>query len=318
VTRRQVLKLAGYLLACLPFAIVAEKESSISGLPTPFVGVYWDCYHDACPKLSEIPTDATGVGGYNTIFIFQVLPSGTKGDLRFDCSSAQTVASLKTDIAAKRAAGISVRLTFGGAGGYLAISSPAIATTLVSSLQTIIDSIGPVDGLDWDIEGGDLYPTEMTWIGQQLKSIYGSDFVITMAPKPDDTTQARAAQTMYQGGALDCVSPQFYEQGALTHAEMISNVTDRIDNIWLPAVGGNAAAIGLGFELAAADNTTEDYMGPATAVTCWQNVQTAHPGLRGAFVWNASEEASDGALFINDVAPSIAGRTPAPTPIPSI
>jgi len=61
---------------------------------------------------------------------------------------------------------------------------------------------------------------------------------------------------------------------------MISNVTERIDNIWLPTMGGNAAAIGLGFELAAADNTTEDHMGPATAVTCWQKMQTAHPGLR--------------------------------------
>jgi len=47
-----------------------------------------------------------------------------------------------------------------GAGGYLAISRRAVATTFVSSLQTIIDSIGPVDGLDWGIEGGDLYPAE--------------------------------------------------------------------------------------------------------------------------------------------------------------
>jgi hypothetical protein len=91
---------------------------------------------------------------------------------------------------------------------------------------------------------------------------------------------------------------------------MISNVTDRIDNIWLPAMGGNAAVIGLGFALAAADNTTEDHMGPATAVTCWQNMQTAHPGLRGAFVWNARREASDGALFLNDVAPSIVASRP--------
>ena len=55
--------------------------------------------------LTARPETRTGVGGYNTIFIFQVLPSGTDGDLRFDCSAVQTVASLKTDIAAKRAAG---------------------------------------------------------------------------------------------------------------------------------------------------------------------------------------------------------------------
>jgi hypothetical protein len=66
-----------------------------------------------------------------------------------------------------------------------------------------------------------------------------------------DTTHASPARTMYSRGALDCVSPQFYGQGALMYAEMISNVTDRIEGIWLPAVGGNAAAIGLGFALAA-------------------------------------------------------------------
>jgi len=79
------------------------------------------------------------------------------------------------------------------------------------------DRIGPVDGLDWDIEGGDLYPAEMTWIGQQLKSSYGSGFAITMTTAPYDTTQASAAQTMYFRGALDCVSPQFYEQGPSTN-----------------------------------------------------------------------------------------------------
>jgi hypothetical protein len=93
---------------------------------------------------------------------------------------------------------------------------------------------------------------------------------------------------------------------------MISNVTDRIDNTGLPTVGSNAAAIGLRFELVAANNTTENYIGPATAFTCWQNMQNAHPGLRGAFVWNASKEASDGALFLNDVAPSIATSAASP------
>ena len=51
-------------------------------------------------------------------------------------------------------------------------------------------------------------------------------------------------------------------------------------------------------------------MGPATAVTCWRDMQTAHPGLRGPFGWNASKEASDGALFINDVAPSTVASRP--------
>ena len=282
-------------------------------LPNPLIGAYWPAYDASCPTLANTPTDAAGVNGFNTIYVFQVLPSGTSGKLSFDCSAVQTQASLKADIAAKRAAGICVILSFGGSGGYLAISSQSIASTFVSSLEAIITTIGPVDGLDWDIEGGSLYAAEMTWIGQQLKAKYGAGFVITMAPGPWDVTAAAAAKTMYAGGALDVIGPQFYEQGALSTAEMISNVADRITNIWLPAVGGNRDALVLGFEMAAADETAVDMMSPPTAVKSWQGVAP----LRGAFAWNTSTEHANGGLFLDGVAPAITGSTPAPVPPPT-
>jgi hypothetical protein len=281
------------------------------GLPNPLVGAYWACYDSSCPPLSQVPTNAAGVGGYNTLFIFQILPDGTTGRLSFDSQSVESTAQLKTDIAAKRAAGISILLSFGGSGGYLAISSQAIASTFVTSLEAIIAELGPVDGLDWDIEGGPMYAAEMTSIGQQLKAKYGNGFSITMAPGPWDTAAAAVAKTMYAGGALDVVGPQFYEQGTLSHTEMVSNVTQRITDIWLPAVDGNKDALMIGFELAASDNTAADYMAPATAVGAWQ----ASP-VRGAFVWNIAEETADGHLFLNDVAPAIVGSSPAPAPTP--
>ena len=281
------------------------------GLPDPIIGAYWACYDDTCPPLSQVPTSPDGVGGYNTLYVFQVLPSGTSGQLSFDSQSVETVAQLKTDIAAKRAEGISVLLSFGGSGGYLAIDTPAIASTFVTSLEGIIAELGPVDGLDWDIEGGPMYAAEMTSIGQQLKAEYGDSFAITMAPGPWDTAAAAVAATMYEGGALDVIGPQFYEQGTLSHAAMISNVTERITDIWLPAVGGNKNALVLGFELSGADDTTGDTMAPATAVSAWQ----ASP-VRGAFVWNISEEEADGHLFLNGVAPAITGSVPVP-PVPA-
>ena len=201
------------------------------GLPDPIIGAYWACYDDTCPPLSQVPTSPDGVGGYNTLYVFQVLPSGTSGKLSFDSQSVESVAQLKTDIAAKRAEGISVLLSFGGSGGYLAIDTPAIASTFVTSLEAIIAELGPVDGLDWDIEGGPMYAAEMTSIGQQLKAEYGDGFAITMAP--------------------------------------------------------------------------------ATAVSAWQ----ASP-VRGAFVWNISEEEADGHLFLNGVAPAITGSVPVP-PVPA-
>ena len=95
-----------------------------------------------------------------------------------------------------------------------------------------------------------------------------------------NTGGAAAAATMYAGGALDAVGPQFYEQGTLSHGEMISNVADRITNIWLPAVGCDKGAIVLGFELSPSDDTTGDTMAPATAVECIQANPRPARGVR--------------------------------------
>ena len=218
LTRRELLGLA--TAGSLVLATVSDggrEGQRMPALPKTVIGAYFACYDSSCQTLANTPTDPNGVNGYNTIFIFQVLPSGTSGKLSFDCSAVQSQASLKADIAAKRAAGISVILSFGGSGGYLAIKTAAIASTFVASLEAIITSIGPVDGLDWDIEGGALYPAQMTTIGKQLKAKYGAGFAITMAPGPWDTAAAAAAKTMYAAGALDACCPQFYEQGTLVH-----------------------------------------------------------------------------------------------------
>ena len=318
LTRREVLSGAAGWLALAAFSFgeyeILEKGKQVTSLPNPLIGAYWACYDSSCPTLANTPTDVNGVNGYNVIHIFQVLPSGASGELSFDCSAVQSQASLKADIAAKRAAGISVLLTFGGSGGYLAISSQAIASTFVSSLEAIISAIGPVDGLDWDVEGGAMYAAEMTWIGQQLKTRYGPGFSITMAPGPWDTAAAAVAKTMYAGAALDVIGPQFYEQtGVLDTDEMVANVAGQMTGIWLPVVGGNADALVAGFELSAADNAFNDTMSPATAALAWHG---AAP-LRGAYVWNSSAEHTNGNPFLTGVAPAITGSTPAPVPAPT-
>jgi hypothetical protein len=94
---------------------------------------------------------------------------------------------------------------------------------------------------------------------------------------------------------------------------MISNVTDRITNIWLPAMGGNRDAVILGFEMVGVDDAAGDMMAPPTAVEAWKGVAP----LRGAFVWNTSEEYANGGLFMSGVAPAIAGKSPAPAPTPT-
>ena len=129
LTRRQVLGLtsAGSLILAAVCSDSGQEGKRMPALPSPLIGAYFACYDNTCPTLANTPTDVNGVNGYNCIYIFQVLPSGTSGKLSFDCSAVQSQASLKADIAAKRAAGICVILSFGGSGGYLAIKTAAIA-----------------------------------------------------------------------------------------------------------------------------------------------------------------------------------------------
>ena len=110
--------------------------------------------------------------------------------------------------------------------------------------------------------------------------------------------------------------PSSMSRAAESTAQMISNVMDRITNIWLPAVGGNRDALVLGFELAQADDTAGDMMSTVTAVKSWASVAP----LRGAFVWNTSAEHANGGLFVSGVAPAVAGKAPArsgPAPPPA-
>ena len=141
LSRRRVLKGAAGWLALAAFSLgeceVLEKGKQMATLPNPLIGAYFACYDSSCPTLANTPTDVNGVNGYNCIYLFQVLPSGASGKLSFDCSAVQSQASLKADIAAKRAAGICVILSFGGSGGYLAISSATIASTTMAQLPAL-------------------------------------------------------------------------------------------------------------------------------------------------------------------------------------
>ncbi|MFC9270508.1 chitinase [Streptomyces zhihengii] len=129
--------------------------------------------------------------------------SATSGDIRFslcpvsECPNVESVAEFKAAIKAKQAAGKKVLISIGGANGQVQLASTAARDAFVTSVSKIIDEYG-LDGLDIDFEGHSLSlntgdtdfrnPTSPVIVNlisavKTIKTRYGSDFVLTMAPE---------------------------------------------------------------------------------------------------------------------------------------
>ncbi len=129
--------------------------------------------------------------------------SVTSGDIRFtrcpvsECPNVESEADFVAAIRAKQAQGKKVLISIGGANGQVQLTTTAARDAFVSSVSAIIDRYG-LDGLDIDFEGHSLYlnpgdtdfrnPTTPVIVNlisalRTLKSRYGGDFVLTMAPE---------------------------------------------------------------------------------------------------------------------------------------
>jgi chitinase len=129
--------------------------------------------------------------------------SATSGDIRFqlcpvaECPNVESESEFTAAIRAKQAQGKKVLISIGGANGQVQLTTTAARDAFVSSVSAIIDRYG-LDGLDIDFEGHSLYlnpgdtdfrnPTTPVIVNliaalRTLKSRYGSDFVLTMAPE---------------------------------------------------------------------------------------------------------------------------------------
>lgn len=135
--------------------------------------------------------------------------SVTSGDIRFTPYNA-TDTEFKSDVQYLQSKGKKVLLSIGGQNGEVQLTTSAAVTTFVNSVSTIIDKYG-LDGLDVDFEGHSLYlnqgdkdfknPTTPVIVNtisalKQLKTKYGSNFVLTMAP---ETFFVQLGHTYYGG-----------------------------------------------------------------------------------------------------------------------
>ncbi|HEX6353241.1 glycoside hydrolase family 18 protein [Actinophytocola sp.] len=129
--------------------------------------------------------------------------SVTSGDIRFtlcpvaECGGVESEAEFIAAIRAKQAQGKKVLISIGGANGQVQLTTTAARDKFVQSVSAIIDRYG-LDGLDIDFEGHSLYlntgdtdfrnPTTPVIVNliaalRSLKSRYGNEFILTMAPE---------------------------------------------------------------------------------------------------------------------------------------
>lgn len=281
-------------------------------LPEKVLGCYWPYWNG--PVLTTIPDT------YNTIYLFSGRPvggqPGTSGAIFFE-QNRESPAQFKIEVSYLRSLGKSIILSVGGAGEYIRLDTQTRSQAFVDSVKQIYESLGGFDGIDFDIESDSMWPGQIVWIAQQLKSIFGSSFAITYPPAPWRFIDRTITSELYKAGVLDFVAPQYYGlTGLNTDTDKINHIVNNISSIWMPIVGNDASKIGVGYGIA---STVSETLSLSSFTTAWKTLVSKYPSLRGTYSWEAAADSQQNYLFASTLAPLInsTSEEPVPSPIPS-
>ena len=279
------------------FPGAASAAPGKAGLPARVVGGYWTYWGNPI-RVKDIPA------GYNTVFLFHATPSGgapgSTGALEWRTPSNGRGAgtNLKADISKLRESRF-VILTAGGSREHVDLSTRARSQAFLDSVRRIYDRLGGFDGLDWNTYEGRQIPntSEMIWVSQQLRTIYGSKFAITTPPAPWREIDLTHCRRMVQEGVLDLVSPQFYDSPYAADARSIVEAVER----WANGIG-DITKLGLGFGL---NPGAYNYSTISTITQAWAASLQGFAGLRGAYNWDIATDERLGWAFARTCAPVI-------------
>lgn len=279
-------------------------------LPSKVVASYFTLWNGS-PRITAVPLD------YNQIYLFHATPvNSTTGAFSFTYGASVNAA----DIKAVQARGQRVVLTVGGANAGFNFQTRAQSDAFLKSFQAMNTQLGgTLDGCDFNnfeaFVGSS--PTEMAYMGKQLKALYGANFSITCPPHPGASYAPNdhlICKAMSDAGALDYAGPQYYDSPDLITQTAIVNLTRE----WVSYLGdASKVAVGL----------SANYAGGPTLATCqaaWNQLVKEFPTLRGVFAWSAQDDQNGswnwgktmGPLVKTTQAPA-PGPSPAPSPSPT-
>ncbi|WP_199432336.1 chitinase [Qaidamihabitans albus] len=232
-----------------------------------------------------------------------------------DALGGYTDAQLKADIAAKKAAGVSVLLSIGGERGNVDLSGPANVTRFVDSFTAIAREYG-IQGLDVDLEHG-FDVANMADAIQRLRAELGAGFLLTMAPQTLDVQpggtylrlidEVRELITVvhtqyYNSGSMNGCHGQVVHQGSVDFITaqaciLLQRLRPEQVSLGLPAT---RSAAGSGY--VAPDVVTAALDCLATGSRCGSYVPAEpFPGLSGVMTWSVNWDAHSGGAFSRPV-----------------
>ena len=265
--------------------------------PNKIAGIYWTRWNYRIP-LRAVPS------AYNVVYLFAATTRGGDGAIRWGRDN------VAADIRVCRARGQRVLLSVGGSGQDIDFSSRSVSARFVAALERINDELGGsrtspmIDGLDLNTYESAVEPDvlEYMWISEQLKGRFGSDFLVTSPPAAPAARDKAFCRAMLATGAMDYVSPQFYGGPGLSDPDYIVRET----GVWVRDVAqGDATRIVVGFGM----EDLPHYSTIDEILVAWQQVQSAHPSIRGAFLWQHQTDADRDWVFARQVVPLIAPVT---------
>ncbi len=187
---------------------------------------------------------------------------------------SQSEASFLADAKALRARGVRIYISIGGAGGNVNIAN---REAFVQGVMKLNDKM-PLDGLDWDIEGGTaMAASDVVWISKRLKELRGQNFGITLAPNGSNIDQYRAiAVQLHANNALDMIGQQFYD--AVVSKEAAKGRIAQLVGSGIPQ-----SKIGIGMMV----GNTDHYWTVDECIEAVRFIKASYPGIRGGYLWEA-------------------------------
>ena len=232
-------------------------------------------------------------------------------------SEAQFIA----DIKAKQAKGKKVIISIGGQNGNVDLGSTANTTNFVNSMAGIIRKYS-LDGFDIDLENG-MNATNMISAMRQLRSQFGSNFIITMAPQTIDVqSQGGGAYLQVIRNAKDIITvvhTQYYNSGAMlgrdgkVYSQGTEDFMTALADMLLQDLRDDQVALGLpatpsaaggGYVAPSVINNALDCLSKGT--NCGSYIPVAkYPNIRGVMTWSVNWDKAGGNNFGNTIKPHL-------------
>ena len=264
-------------------------EVADSRLPRRIVAGYWHTWGEPSLRLRDVPA------AYNVLLAAFAIGDAT-GRVTFS-QTVQSKSSFIADVEALNTARRPVLLSVGGwDDGGLKITTDGERRAFVNSVSKIIDTYH-FRGIDWDLEHG-INPIQIAQATRDLKTRYGRDFIVTMAPLLDPEKEVEQLELAARiADVLDLASPQFYNHGTVDQAWIVDRTL-----AWGRVVGEDKVAMGF---MTVDTPTDTGEQSPREVCQIWERLLAQAPTAAGLSTWSINLDKRSGYDFARECAPTI-------------